>query len=63
MVATGRAVPGKPFVTNGCLAGRPQPQRGLGRLDRLVDQGQQVGPERVGVDLLAQPDRERLARR
>src|SRR5215204_5347108 len=39
---------------------RPEPQRGAGRLHRLVDQGQQLGREGVQVDLLVQPPAERL---
>ena len=48
---TGRRLP---------LAGRAQPQRRPGRLHGVVDHGQQLGGEGVGVDLLTQPGRERL---
>src|SRR5829696_4508084 len=38
----------------------PEPQRGAGRLHRLVDHGQQLGREGVQVDLLVQLAAERL---
>ena len=39
---------------------RTQPQRGLGRLHRMVDHHQQLGRQHVQVDLPAQPNGERL---
>jgi hypothetical protein len=39
--------------------GRPQPQRRLRRLHRLVDHPQQLGRQAVQVDLLVQPITER----
>jgi len=39
-----------------------KPERGSGRLHRLVDHGQQLGRERVRVDLIAQAGAERLDR-
>jgi hypothetical protein len=41
-------------------AGRSEPQRRLGRLHRLVDDGEQLGREAVQVDLLPQPAAEGL---
>jgi hypothetical protein len=42
------------------MSGGSKPQRRLSRLHGLVDHGQQLGGQRVQVDLLAQPRAEPL---
>jgi hypothetical protein len=59
VVATGRCGTESPWPWDARLGG-PNPERHLRRLHRLVEHAQQLGRERVEVNLVAEPEAEGL---